>query len=289
MSDDMWPLGVFASCDEGLGLSLDLVRDLGVATVHLHAPRPESRSEDLAIRLEEKLANSDITATCMFAGFEGESYADISATRSTVGLVPEEHRKERIDEFKLISNFALMLGIDVVGMHLGFIPIESQSEMYDGLVGVMKHLCEFCHGKSQSIYLETGQETVATLLAFLRDVDAENLFVNFDPANMILYGVGEPLPALQQLGPYVRSVHCKDAKWSDLPGETWGTEVPLGEGDVGVRAFLQLLHDIGYSGPLTIEREIPHECDRQVREVRDGIELLKELTSQVKGEAEVSS
>ena len=79
------------------------------------------------------------------------------------------------------------------------------------------------------------------LIQFLDDVERDNLFVNFDPANMILYGAGEPMPALEQLGSRVHSVHCKDATWSDQPGETWGREVPLGEGDVDFAAFLKTL------------------------------------------------
>jgi sugar phosphate isomerase/epimerase len=110
----------------------------------------------------------------------------------------------------------------------------------------------------------------------------DNLFVNFDPANMILYGAGEPLPALEALGPRVRSVHCKDATWSDRPGQTWGREVPLGEGDVDFAAFLKILKRIGYDGPLTIEREIPQEPERQKAEIGRAIELLERLKREMK-------
>jgi len=281
MTEVVSPLGVFVSCDFGLGLSLGSVQKLGVPTVHLHAPSRESRNEGLAKRLQDQLKTSAITATCMFVGFEGESYDDIPATKKTVGLVPREHRQERTEEFKLISNFAGLLGIGAVGMHLGFIPEEQNSNTYDELVVLVRSLCEFCAKNSQAIHLETGQESVNTLRAFLKDVGSTNLFVNFDPANMILYGVGDPLPALRELAPYVRSVHCKDARWSEKPGETWGKEVPLGQGDVGMPEFIQLLQDIQYEGPLTIEREIPNEPDKQLREIAAGLALLRELSSQV--------
>jgi sugar phosphate isomerase/epimerase len=129
----------------------------------------------------------------------------------------------------------------------------------------------------QALHLETGQEPVDVLIQFLDDVKRDNLFVNFDPANMILYGAGEPIPALEQLGSRVRSVHCKDATWSDRPGETWGREVPLGEGDVDMAAFLKTLKNIGYDGPFTIEREIPQEPERQKKEIGRAIELLEGL------------
>jgi sugar phosphate isomerase/epimerase len=115
------------------------------------------------------------------------------------------------------------------------------------------------------------------LIRFLDDVRRDNLFVNFDPANMILYGAGEPLPALEQLGWRVHSVHCKDAIWSDRPGETWGRETPLGDGDVDFKAFLETLRRIEYDGPLTIEREIPQEPQRQKAEIGRAIDLLERL------------
>ena len=106
------------------------------------------------------------------------------------------------------------------------------------MVELTRDICAHCGRNHQALHLETGQEPVDVLIRFLDDVNRDNLFVNFDPANMILYGAGEPLPALEQLGSRVRSIHCKDATWSDRPGETWGREMPLGEGDVDFAAFL---------------------------------------------------
>ena len=121
--------------------------------------------------------------------------------------------------------------------------------------------------------LETGQDSAQTLLHFFQDTNRPNLRINFDPANMILYGVGEPRPAIEELGPFIRSVHCKDAKWSDQPGITWGQEVPLGDGDVDIAAYVAALDRIGYEGPLTIEREIPQEPQRQKAEIGRAIEF----------------
>jgi len=98
---------------------------------------------------------------------------------------------------------------------------------------------------------------------------------------MILYGSGEPIEALKKIGPYVRSVHCKDAKWAEKPGEEWGSEVPLGEGDVNIERFLATLKEIGYEGPLTIEREIPKEPARQKEEIGVAVRLLEELKTKL--------
>jgi sugar phosphate isomerase/epimerase len=98
---------------------------------------------------------------------------------------------------------------------------------------------------------------------------------------MILYGSGEPIEALQKVGKYVRSVHMKDGKWADRPGEEWGNEVPLGEGDVGIELYLRTLNELGYTGPLTVEREIAQEPERQKAEIGHAIGLLRELKTKL--------
>ena len=98
---------------------------------------------------------------------------------------------------------------------------------------------------------------------------------------MILYGTGEPIEALQKVGGHVRSIHCKDAKWAANPGGEWGQEVPLGEGDVGMETYLRTLDSLGYTGPLTIEREIAQEPERQKAEIGHAINLLSELKAKI--------
>ena len=131
------------------------------------------------------------------------------------------------------------------------------------------------------MHLETGQEPADALLRFIADVERDNLFINFDPANMILYGSGEPIEALEKVGRYVHSVHCKDATWAKHPGQEWGSEVPLGEGDVGMERYLRTLDKLGYTGPLTIEREIPQDPARQKAEIGRALALLKELKAKI--------
>ena len=277
---EKWPIGVFASIDAGLGVRLEVARDLGVHTIHLHTPHAESRTPQRAAEFKKRLADLDITITCVFAGFDGESYADIPTVVRTVGLTPLETRASRTTELKAIADFARELGVDTVGMHLGFVPHDKSDPDYRKLLDITRDVCDHCKGNRQALHLETGQEPVDVLIEFLDEVERDNIFVNFDPANMILYGAGEPIPALEQLGSRVHSIHCKDATWSDQPGDTWGREVPLGEGDVDFEAFMQTLRKIGYTGPLTIEREIPQEPERQKAEIGRAIELLKRLKKQ---------
>jgi sugar phosphate isomerase/epimerase len=273
----IWPLGVFASIDAGLGVNLDVAHELGVPTIQLHAPHKRTRTRDNARRFLDRLASRGIRLTAVFGGFEGESYADIPTVMRTVGLVPLETRAARVDEMREIADFARQLEVDVVALHLGFVPHDRSDPLYDEVLELTRRLCDHCRGNRQALHLETGQEKADTLLQFLSDVERDNLFVNFDPANMILYGSGEPIPALELVGQYVRSVHCKDATWATRPGQEWGAEVPLGEGAVNFERFLQTLNKIGYTGPLTIEREIPQEPERQKAEIGRALRLLEEL------------
>ena len=278
---DKWPIGVFASIDAGLGVKLEVANELNVPTIQLHAPARATRTAENAAQFLAKLAQMEIRLTAVFGGFEGESYADIPTVAKTVGLVPPETRLARLQEIKEISDFARLLDCSVVGLHLGFVPHDTTSSSYRDVVTVTQDLCDHCQAHSQTVHLETGQETADALLQFLRNVGRDNLFVNFDPANMILYGTGEPITALKQIGSYVRSVHCKDANWADSPGEEWGTEVPLGEGQVGMEDYLRTLDEIGYTGPLTIEREIPQDPIRQKVEIEGAVQLLESLKAKI--------
>jgi len=278
---EKWPIGVFTSIDAGLGVKIEVAHDLGVPTIQLHAPAKETRTPENAEKFLAQLEELGITLTAVFGGFEGESYADIPTVVDSVGLVPPGTREARVQEMKEIANFARLLKCDVVALHLGFIPHDNTDPLYQEIVSVTQDLLDHCQGNHQSLHLETGQETAEGLLQFISDVGRDNLFVNFDPANMILYGTGEPIEALQKVGAYVKSIHCKDGTWAEKPGVEWGAEVPLGEGDVGMENYLRTLDDLGYTGPLTIEREIPQEPERQKEEIGHAVKLLTELKSKI--------
>jgi sugar phosphate isomerase/epimerase len=278
---EKWPIGVFASVDAGLGVKLEVAHDLGVPTIQLHAPHQATRTQANADAFLKRLAGYGINLTCVFCGFEGESYADIPTVANTVGLVPPATRAARTKELKEIADFAKLLGCNCVGLHIGFVPHDRSLPLYQEVLSVARDVCDHCAKNGQALHLETGQETADDLVAFIQDVERKNLFINFDPANMILYGTGEPIAALKKVGRYVKSIHCKDGKWAKNPGQEWGQEVPLGEGDVGMDNYLLTLKEIGYDGPLTIEREIPQDPNRQKTEIGRAIKLLTELRQKV--------
>jgi sugar phosphate isomerase/epimerase len=280
---EKWPVGVFTSIDAGLGVSLDVAQELGVPTMQIHAPHKNTRTRQHAADFLARIGEIGITVTAVFGGFAGESYADIPTVERTVGLVPLETQQARLAEMKDISDFAALLGCHVIALHLGFVPEDRQSDSYKSTLDVVRNLCEYADTNAQNLHLETGQETAENLIRFIADSHCENLFVNFDPANMILYGTGEPIEALEKINGHVRSVHCKDAIWAASPGKEWGREVPLGEGDVGMRRYLETLKSIDYDGPLTIERELPQEPERQKAEIKHAVDLLEQLKREVLG------
>jgi sugar phosphate isomerase/epimerase len=281
-----WPIGVFTSVDAGLGVHLEVVQELKVPTVQIHAPHAETRTPEAAEAFLGRCRDAGITITAVFGGFEGESYASIAETARTVGLVPLETRAARVKEMKEISDFTKLLGCPVVALHIGFVPEDRASDDYKSLIDATRDLLDHVAANGQNLHLETGQEAADHLLEFINDVDRDNLFINFDPANMILYGTGNPIEALKKVGHLVRSVHCKDGTWAaeGVRGTEWGCEVPLGTGDVGIENYLQTLKEIGYTGPLTIEREIPQDRERQRADVGTAVRLLEELRAKVLGE-----
>ena len=222
------------------------------------------------------LSSEAIEIGTVFSAYLGESYADIPTVHKTVGFIPRASREERELRTFECSDFAHALGVSGLATHIGFVPEDSADPDYVAVREMVRRVCDHCRGNGQTFALETGQEPARTLKKFVIDVDRENLGINFDPANMILYGSGEPLEALEIVRDYILTVHCKDAKWPTEPGQ-WGTETKLGMGDVAIDSFLKKLNEIGYKGPLTIEREIVGKA--QQKDIRSAVMWLEELKS----------
>ncbi len=279
---DRWPIGVIARFDDhGNGLPLDKAMQTGVSVIQLKVPVAANRTEENAQKILETLEKNGVTLTCVISGFAGESYKTIPIVRETVGLVPEATRQERFEDFKSVSDFAKRLGAPSVQFHLGFVPEGTDSQEYKDVVQITRDACDYVFENGQCLNLETGQETGAVLLQFIKDVNRLNLHVNFDPANMILYGCGKPIEALQLVGRFVRSTHCKDARWSKNPGQQWGEEVLFGTGDVNAELFLRTLKSVGYDGPLMIERENRESPEKQYEDILKTIQYLTRLKRMV--------
>lgn len=222
---------------------------------------------------------SDLELVTIFAAYEGEDYADIPTVQRTVGLIPVATREARERRTYAVSDFAARLGVNSIACHIGFVPEDPAHPDFVDIREVVRRICDHAARHGQTFALETGQEPAHALLRFIEDVRRPNLRINFDPANMILYGTGDPIEALRLLGPLVASVHCKDGDWplADTPGAL-GRERPLGEGSVGIERYLRTLADTGFRGPLNVERETENQQERLLDMAR-GIALLRSLTS----------
>ena len=165
-----------------------------------------------------------------------------------------------------------------IACHIGFVPEDHADPDYAAVRDMVRRVCDHAAGHGQSFALETGQERAEVLLGFMSDVARSNLRVNFDPANMILYGTGNPIEALRTLGPQVVSVHCKDGDWppAGQPGAL-GTERPLGQGSVGIPQFVATLKEIGFTGTLNVERETEDQAER-LRDIGAAVRLLQSLS-----------
>ncbi len=277
-------LGVITGLHPTPGEALANVRRLGIPTVQVQYPQALD-SEAGVLQIEAALRETGIEITAVFCGYEGESYADIPTIQKTVGLVPDATREERLARTERISRFAARLGVDHVAAHLGFIPHDTSTTYLD-VVASVRGVCDALAARNQVFALETGQETASALKQFILDVNKPNLRVNFDPANMILYGNDNPTEALPLLSPYIVSVHCKDGRWPTQAG-TLGEETPLGEGDVDFGPWLRALLASGFCGPLTIEREISgEEQERDILRARMLIEEMLAANAQSESQAQ---
>ena len=277
---EKWAAGIFTSIGSGLGADLDAVNALSVPTVHLHAPQRDQRGGSRTQEIKREFAAAKVEITVVFVGFAEDDYTTIESVIETVGLVPTQRRPARLKETLEIADFAAELGVGAIGMHFGFVPSDTQDPQYAGAVAAAREVCDHCASMGQTFNLETGQETASELHEFVDAVGRENLVVNFDPANMILYGSGEPLEALDLIGEHVKSVHCKDAKRRREPGQPWYADAPLGSGDVNIERFLRKLNELGYDGPLTVERE--YSADQKA-DIEQALELLARLRGKILG------
>lgn len=192
----------------------------------------------------------------VFAAYIGEDYADIPTVERTVGFIPQATRSLREKRTIELSDFGAAIGVKSIACHIGFVPHDKSNAGYIAVCDMVRRVCDHAAKNGQTFALETGQEPAQTLLDFFKDVNRPNLGINFDPANMILYGTGDPIEALGVLGKHVISVHAKDGDWppKDKTGSL-GVERPLGSGSVGIPRFVEMLKEVGYHGQVNVERE----------------------------------
>lgn len=223
----------------------------------------------------QRLQDRGVTiASAMFEAV-GEDYSTLESIRATGGIVPDTTWPATFEHFQRMASLAERAGLSLVTFHAGFLPDDPHDARTGVVVERLRRVADLLADHGLVGGLETGQEDAATLLAVLRRLEKPNLGVNFDPANMILYGKGDPIQALRVVLPHVVSCHIKDARAAAAP-RTWGTEVVVGTGEVDWRAFFGVLSDSTMTGPLAIEREAGENRLADIRAARAFVSPLLE-------------
>jgi sugar phosphate isomerase/epimerase len=264
-------LGLIIGVGDDAGSSMAKVHDLGLPTCQAFV---DDFKPGLPERLRKALDKHGIEATSLVVGGPGKEVWDFYQGPLTIGLVPRETRAARIAHIKEASDFARQCGIPAVQTHCGFIPENPNDPLYRETVAAMREVAAYCKRNGQNFRYETGQETPITLVRAIEDVGMDNQGVNFDLANLILYGKANPVDAIELLGPYVQGIHAKDGLWPTNPKEL-GEEVPIGKGKVDFQRIIARLKELKYRGAVTIEREISGA--QQVEDVRAAKTYLERL------------
>lgn len=184
----------------------------------------------------------------------GEDYSTLDSIRISGGLRPTEHWPRNLEIAKGDARIARSLGLGLVTFHAGFLPHDARDPERAVLLGRLRQAVDVFADQGVRLAFETGQETADTLLHALAELERPRAGVNFDPANMLLYGMGDPIAALDLLAPHVRQIHIKDARRTKVSG-TWGEEVPAGSGEVNWKRFFAVVAERKLSVDLMIERE----------------------------------
>ncbi len=267
-------IGLVFWAEKSAAETLDHLKSFGLRAGQLGI-LPGYSLDGAAEDFKAALAGQDIVLTSAVCAYEGEDYSSLQLVHDTVGFTNGDLREPRIARTKAVSDFAAELGIGALSCHIGFVPGDPTLPLYEELCDVARTICDHCATHGQDFALETGQETAETLLAFLRDVGRTNLKVNFDPANLVMYGLGDPVEALKRLGTHVLSVHCKDGTPPVAGSGKLGSEVALGTGAVDFPAFLKQLRAMHYKGLLAIEREEP-DAGQRADDIRLAMARLQE-------------
>lgn len=231
-----------------------------------------------AQELKTLLDKYEIVPTCAEVVGPGRLAWNFLDGPSTIGIVPPNSRAARMDALKQTSDFAKQLNIPRVQTHCGFIPENPRDPLYEPTVLAIRELAEHCAGNGQEFLMETGQETPTTMARAIKDVDRSNLGVGLDTANLILYGKANPVDAIDIIGPHVRSVHAKDGRWPTDPLKL-GEEVLIGTGVVDFKTVLSKLYKLGYTNPITIERET--SGPQQIEDVKQEKIYLEKIIAQI--------
>lgn len=272
-------VGLFFWAEPDAKATLDSVLGTGVRAGQLAVDGTVKLTPETTAAWKAAIAATGFQVVTVFAAYEGEDYADIPTVERTVGFIPRATRAERELRTRAVIDFAAALGVKSFGCHVGCVPEDTTNPDYTAVRDMVRRICDYAATHGMTYCLETGQEPAPLLLEFFRDVDRSNLKINFDPANMVLYGSGDPHEAFRLLARHVVSVHAKDGDWPDpaRPGSL-GTERPLGRGSVDLPRFIKTIREAGYTGTLNIESGV-HGEEQKWAYLKRAVEYLRGIVA----------
>ena len=269
-------LGAFIVFDNNIEEKFKDLVQIGLHTCQLEVTEVKDYTQENALWIKGLAEKYGVRITAFWckAALEGPCVWNFVEGPGTIGLVPPVFRHKRMENMLKGSDFAKTLGVEDIITHVGFLPENPSTTEFQEIVSVLKYIAKYCKANGQYFLFETGQETPVTLRRIIEAIGTDNLGINLDPANLILYGKGNPIDALSVFGEYVRGIHAKDGDYPTT-GIQLGKQKPLGEGSVDFPRFISKLKEVGYDGALTIEREITGEEQR--RDIIKAKELLEGL------------
>ena len=269
----------FAEID-GMSKKFQNLKTEGFDNCQLISWKPELWTDENSEILKNLTAENGITISAFWCGWEGPTVWDFYDGQLTLGLVPPEYRTMRIKNLCDGADFAHKLGVKNVVTHMGFIPENPNDPQFAPFCVAVRQVAEHLKKNNQNLLFETGQETPVTMLRCFEKVGMDNLGVNLDTANVILYGKANPVDALDVFGKYVMNIHAKDGLYP-TNGHDLGSEVRIGDGKVDFKALFKKLHELHYDSYVTIEREI--EGEKQTDDIRHAKKYLGDIIAEVYG------
>jgi len=267
-------LGVITGMANDLVPAFDEIRGVGLSRCQVACWEPAFYTKDNIQMVKAACAGTRVEISALWTGYPGPQVWNFIEGPTTIGLVPPEYRAMRVDALIAGAEFAAECGVFTTATHAGFIPENPRDPLYAGTIEALTKVAVRCKELGVTFTFETGQETPTTLMRAIQDIGTNNLGINLDPANLLMYGKANPVDALDLLGPLVRGVHGKDGEYPTNPNEL-GEEKPLGEGKVNYPVFLPKLRSFGFEGSVTIEREI--SGPQQIADIKRAIEILSPL------------
>ena len=253
---------------------LEKLKKFGFECCQIAVWKMECYTDEKAEEIRAAAEQTGIEISTLWSGWSGPVEWNFTAGPMTLGLVPPAYRMKRAEELITAGKFAKKIGVCRVATHVGFLPENLNDPEYLGVVAILRHIAREYKLLDINFLFETGQETPVTLLRVIEDIGMDNVGINMDTANLILYGKGNSADAISVFGKYVMDTHIKDGFYP-TNGKPLGKQIKVGDGVANIPEVVKRLNEVGYQGNYIIEREIVGE--QQTKDVLETFDFLKNI------------